>query len=271
MMQKLFDEKIERRDKVQVLADILQVARESSKTTTILRLANLQYNKFLECRDILCEAGLLREIKLNDEGDSNSKCLYKTTNLGKKWSRKVNRVYAKIRGGYDEDIAELNEGYWEGGEALMDQRASKDASNQDFVGNESPDLLVVDDEPDIRNLLKIFLKERDYDVTTAKNGAEAIEKAEKTHPELVLLDIIMPGRTGFDVCKDLKLKKSTEDIPVVMYSVLNRWEDKEMAREAGADDFITKSVRPEKILQTVESYMPKNMQYGNPINIARNE
>jgi len=271
MRQKLFNEKIERRDKVQVLSDILKVARTSSKTTTILRLANLQYNKFLECKDILCDAELLKEINLStNNADSRTKCLYKTSEQGKKWIKKVENIYYNLREDYNKNIDEMNERFLDNMETLMDHEDIDKTSSPQIETGGSPDLLVVDDEPDIRNLLKNYLKDRDYRVTTAKNGSEAIEKAERIHPELVLLDIILPGRTGFDICKDLKLKKSTEDIPVVMYSVLNRPEDKEMAREAGADDFITKSVKPERILETVESYVPSNMHFDNPVNMARN-
>lgn len=97
MMRKLFNDKFERRDKIQVLADILKVAKEESKTTRILRLANLQYNKFKECIDQLCEAGLLKEINLSQGDPSNrdtrTKSLYKATKMGMEWCKNVEEIY----------------------------------------------------------------------------------------------------------------------------------------------------------------------------------
>ncbi|MFP3951689.1 MAG: response regulator [Candidatus Bathyarchaeia archaeon] len=267
MREQLFDETFERRDKVQVLADILKVARDESKTTTILRLANLQYNKFSECRDILCRSGLLEEIDLaGDEDNMRTRYLYRTTERGANWSEKVERIYTNLGFESHPEVYELNHSHLGGeGETTIKEDPSEEPS-PDTGELESPDVLVVDDEPDVRHLVKSYLENRDYRVATARNGAEAIEHAVKKHPDLVLLDIIMPGRTGFDVCRDLKLKKSTRDIPIVVYSVLDRPEDKEMAREAGADAFINKSLKPEQILETIKPYLPGTRISTSPIN-----
>ncbi|MFW6117059.1 MAG: response regulator [Thermoproteota archaeon] len=115
-------------------------------------------------------------------------------------------------------------------------------------------VLVVDDEEDIRSLGEMMLSDEGYGVLTAKNAGEAITQAEEGKPDIILMDIVMPGRNGFDVCKMLKFKPSTKHIPVIMFSALGRDVDREMAEEAGADDYITKPFDKEDLLQTIKKY-----------------
>ncbi|MFP3951692.1 MAG: response regulator [Candidatus Bathyarchaeia archaeon] len=117
-------------------------------------------------------------------------------------------------------------------------------------------VLIVDDEADIRNLGEMMLSDKGYEVITAKNAGEAITKAEEESPDIILMDIVMPGRNGFDACKILKFKPSTKEIPVIMFSALGRDVDKRMAREAGAEDYINKPFNAEKLVKIIE----KNIQ-----------
>jgi DNA-binding response OmpR family regulator len=83
---------------------------------------------------------------------------------------------------------------------------------------------------------------KEYDVVTAMSGTEAIIKVEKTYPDLILLDIMMPNMNGYAVCKNLKSSPNTMSIPIVMVTALKEKEDRIKAIEASADDFLSKPV-----------------------------
>lgn len=116
-------------------------------------------------------------------------------------------------------------------------------------------ILVVDDEVDLLNLAKIILDKRAYQVILASNGEEALLKADIEKPDLILLDIVMPGKSGFEVCKTLKEQQKTLFIPIVMFTALGRDVDKKMSKEAGADGHLTKPFTPEDLVAEVEKHL----------------
>lgn len=117
-------------------------------------------------------------------------------------------------------------------------------------------ILVVDDEKDIVDLLCYNLeKEKDFEVITALNGKIAIEIALKDKPNLILLDIMMPEMNGFDVCKRLKNKPTTSDIPVLFLTAKENEIDEIIGLELGADDYIQKPVSPRKVIARVKSVL----------------
>jgi DNA-binding response OmpR family regulator len=99
-------------------------------------------------------------------------------------------------------------------------------------------ILVVDDERDVRGLLSDFLTEEGYRVILATNGAEAIGLAELENPEVILLDINMPGINGIEVCKKLKAQEKTQFIPIIIITALE--DSGFIAYLEGADDFVSK-------------------------------
>jgi DNA-binding response OmpR family regulator len=99
-------------------------------------------------------------------------------------------------------------------------------------------ILVVDDERDVRGLLSDFLTEEGYQVILATNGAEAIGLAELENPEVILLDINMPGIDGIEVCKKLKAQEKTQFIPIIIITALE--DSGFIAYLEGADDFVSK-------------------------------
>lgn len=103
-------------------------------------------------------------------------------------------------------------------------------------------ILVVDDIEANRRLLQAKLEARHYSVCLASNGQEALEKAQAEAPDIILLDVMMPGMDGYEVCRRLKAQRATRHIPVVMVTALSAPEDRVRGLEAGAEDFLTKPV-----------------------------
>ena len=114
-------------------------------------------------------------------------------------------------------------------------------------------VLVVDDEFEIRDLLSKFLTEEGYEVILASNGEEALELAERENPQVILLDILMPGFSGIETCRRLKAAEKTRFIPVIMATAL--WDTHAEAVEAGAEDFVTKPFPLEELSFRVKSIL----------------
>ncbi|HEU5047900.1 MAG TPA: PleD family two-component system response regulator [Rickettsiales bacterium] len=115
------------------------------------------------------------------------------------------------------------------------------------------EILVVDDVPANVKLLEVKLSNEYYDVITAKDGFEAIAVAKKKKPDLILLDVMMPGMDGFETCRKLKEDHEVSHIPVVMVTALSEIADRVRGLEAGADDFLTKPINDIALFARVKS------------------
>lgn len=129
--------------------------------------------------------------------------------------------------------------------------------------NSAQPVLVVDDEPEIVSLVAYHLEKAGYAVSTATDGAEAIVKTRKELPRLIVLDILLPGITGFDVLEAIRSRAETRDIPVLMLTAMREDEDRIRGLSLGVDDYVTKPFNPEELVLRVAAILRRvNAQKG---------
>jgi len=116
-----------------------------------------------------------------------------------------------------------------------------------------PSILVVDDNEDNAHIIRDYLEARGYPISVAYNGDEAMALFESVKPSIVLLDVMMPGRDGWQVCREMKSHPTLGgNIRVIMVTALQDWMDKRQALETGADDFVEKPFELAKLAKVVE-------------------
>jgi len=114
-------------------------------------------------------------------------------------------------------------------------------------------ILIADDEPDILEIIEFNLQTEGYEVHTARNGDEAIDQAQKHNPELIILDIMMPGKNGIDVCNILRMQPVFKDTLIVFLSALSDEGTEVRGLEMGADDYLTKPISPKVLISKVNA------------------
>ncbi len=122
-------------------------------------------------------------------------------------------------------------------------------------------ILIVDDEDYNRKLISGILTRQNYSIAEASNGEEALKQVEKFSPDLLLLDIKMPGMSGFDVAKRLKANDDFALIPIVMVTALSTLGHKAQALELGVDDFLTKPINVAELIARVRSLLKVRAYY----------
>jgi len=118
-------------------------------------------------------------------------------------------------------------------------------------------ILVADDDPDILSIVSMSLETQGYTVYKATNGREAVDLAREHHPDLILMDMMMPVVSGYEAVGELKADATTKDIIIVGLSAKAMATDMERATDVGIDGYITKPFRIAQVLSVVESYLNK--------------
>lgn len=124
-------------------------------------------------------------------------------------------------------------------------------------------ILIIEDEEDLVKGLKINLVDEGYEVDYSLNGKDGLAKAMKTKPDLILLDIMMPGMNGLDVCKELRQNKIS--IPILMLTAKGEEIDKVIGLEMGADDYISKPFSVRELLSRVKAHLRRENRTGEAI------
>jgi two-component system phosphate regulon response regulator PhoB len=120
-------------------------------------------------------------------------------------------------------------------------------------------ILVVEDDPDVQELVQFNLKESGYDVVLAEAGPEALRKAQTQSPELIILDWMLPEMDGLEVCKLLKRDSATQRIPIIMLTAKAAEIDRVLGLEMGADDYLTKPFSPRELMLRIKKLLARQM------------
>ncbi len=114
-------------------------------------------------------------------------------------------------------------------------------------------VLVVEDTPSEMELINSYLKESGYSVINASDAKEALDKANQLKPDVVITDVVMPGMSGFELCRSLKKNPGTEKLPIIVCSSKNQELDRLWAMKQGADAYVTKPFNRDDIVKAVKS------------------
>lgn len=123
-------------------------------------------------------------------------------------------------------------------------------------------VLLVDDEPSILKTVSKRLELTGYEVMTATDGQDGLAKARLGKPDVVILDLMMPGLTGMEVCAALKNDPQYRSIPVIIFTAKNQEMDEKLSRECGADAYITKAQQSKAVIEQIESLLGRLLAKG---------
>src|SRR4051812_28577216 len=130
-------------------------------------------------------------------------------------------------------------------------------------------VLIVDDEPDILEIISYNLTKEGYEIQTAKNGIEALEKVPLFKPDLIILDIMMPKMSGIEVCKTLRLNPEYNDTLIIFLTALSDESSQVKGLETGADDYVNKPISPKVLVSRVNAIFRRlNKEEGKSLKIG---
>ena len=116
-------------------------------------------------------------------------------------------------------------------------------------------ILIIDDDPSTTRLLEVLLRREGYNIQSENLSRNAIQSSKNFAPNLIILDLMMPGIDGMTVCRDMKGDPELEDIPIIMFSAVNQPEVKDEARDAGINEYITKPIHPNELKTRIRRWL----------------
>jgi DNA-binding response OmpR family regulator len=125
-------------------------------------------------------------------------------------------------------------------------------------------VLVVEDDPDIVSLLKHYLTNANYEPLVAETGDLGLDLARSRHPHLIILDLMLPGMDGLEICRELKKHPETTQIPIIMLTAKSEEADKIVGLELGADDYVTKPFSPRELMARIKALLRRFEQSTEP-------
>lgn len=137
-------------------------------------------------------------------------------------------------------------------------RKGEDGGEEEYtpeVGGRKGTILVVDDSPTEVHILKKILEKQGYTIIEAKDGQEGVEKALLAHPDLILMDVVMPVLNGFQATRQLKNNEKTADIPVIMVTTKDQKTDINWGMRQGANEYLVKPVAPAELLNRIRAIL----------------
>jgi two-component system, OmpR family, alkaline phosphatase synthesis response regulator PhoP len=129
-------------------------------------------------------------------------------------------------------------------------------------------VLIADDEPDILEIIKYNLSAEGYDVITAKDGSEAIDKARQTKPDLIILDIMMPKKTGVEVMEYLRSQPEFQETLIIFLTAMSDENSHIKGFETGADDYVTKPISPKVLMSRVNALFRRTKKDGKVLKLG---
>lgn len=133
-----------------------------------------------------------------------------------------------------------------------------------------PRILVVDDEKDLVNLVRYNLEKEGFEVFTAYDGNSVLEKVWSHRPDLIILDLMLPDRSGYDICREIKADSSISHIPVVMLTARSSEQNRVTGFESGAEDYVIKPFSPKELMLRVKAILARTTRQAPPVlNVGR--
>ncbi|SFU89236.1 Response regulator receiver domain-containing protein [Aliiroseovarius crassostreae] len=134
---------------------------------------------------------------------------------------------------------------------LTDRNADQAAREQGRTARLSRQVLLIEDEPNIIEAISFILSRDGWTVSTHSNGETAVETVQRINPDVLVLDVMLPGRSGYDILQDLRADPATKDIPVLMLTARGQKNDRELAERLGVSKFMTKPFSNAEVLETL--------------------
>lgn len=117
-------------------------------------------------------------------------------------------------------------------------------------------ILIVDDESFFSQPIKMFLERNGHEVFVAADGMEGLNKAREVKPDVILMDLMLPALNGYQVSRMLKFDEEFRHIPIIICSAKDTEKDREMGKQSGADDYVTKPISPVELVKIIENHLP---------------